>query len=164
MEHNLKKTLSAGMCLWLIFLASFVPAWALPDSRNPADWYERAEEDWQVARLLREETPFHAAVCFHAHQAVEKALKGRWMDRGHRPPHTHRNTELAQKLFKSDPGLVRSVKDLSYLDSIYITSRYPKIGAKALTVEDAGACLEKAEAVLETLGLYAEVPYEQGSL
>ena len=41
-----------------------------------ADWFARADEDLDVARLiLNEERPYNPA-CFHEQQAAEKYLKG----------------------------------------------------------------------------------------
>ena len=40
------------------------------------EWFDRAEEDLGTANLLLEEKSYPASICFHAHQAVEKYLKG----------------------------------------------------------------------------------------
>ena len=39
------------------------------------EWLEKADEDFQFAASVLEESPFYAQICFHFHQAAEKYLK-----------------------------------------------------------------------------------------
>jgi HEPN domain-containing protein len=54
------------------------------------EWLSKADEDFRVAeRELAAEPPAFAAVCFHAQQAVEKAMKALLVDFGVDFPRTH---------------------------------------------------------------------------
>jgi HEPN domain-containing protein len=39
------------------------------------EWLKKAEEDYQFAASVREDSTFYAQICFHFHQAAEKYLK-----------------------------------------------------------------------------------------
>jgi len=39
------------------------------------EWLEKAEEDFQFAASVLEDSTFYAQICFHFHQAAEKFLK-----------------------------------------------------------------------------------------
>ena len=54
------------------------------------EWLSKADEDFRVAeRELNAEPPVFSAVCFHAQQAVEKAMKALLVDFGAAFPRTH---------------------------------------------------------------------------
>ena len=54
------------------------------------EWLSKADEDYRVAeRELTAEPPAFSAVCFHAQQAVEKAMKALLVDFGLAFPRTH---------------------------------------------------------------------------
>lgn len=46
------------------------------DSKNYKDWYERAGHDIKDAEILFNEGGYSDTICYLAHQAVEKYLKG----------------------------------------------------------------------------------------
>jgi hypothetical protein len=60
-----------------------------------ANWFEFARTDLQVAELALAAGLFNQA-CFHAHQAVEKLLKGFILARGKRVPRTHSLVDLGR--------------------------------------------------------------------
>jgi HEPN domain-containing protein len=39
------------------------------------EWLKKAEEDYQFAASVLEDSTFYAQICFHFHQAAEKYLK-----------------------------------------------------------------------------------------
>ncbi len=133
-------------------LLPFVPcAWTLEDSRNPAEWYERAAEDFEIANLLFEKGEYFASVCFHAHQAIEKTFKGALFQQGVSPEWTHDTRDLALRFSKFYPPAKALAGACSEMDRLYVPSRYPKAGVQPIQEDDAAACLKSARAVLEMI-------------
>lgn len=134
-----KKTILVLVLLGLVFPGSGGGAEA--DSANAADWYQRAAADLETAALVFENTPHYHQVCFMAHQAVEKSIKGALFASGKQPKKSHRTVILLRDLLKTRPELKPFLKPLRSLDRIYITSRYPTEGA-SFSEEDGRGCLE----------------------
>ncbi|GBD10253.1 hypothetical protein HRbin22_02520 [Candidatus Thermoflexus japonica] len=55
-------------------------------------WLRFAREDLRMAELAFDDGIYNQA-CFHAHPAIEKALKGLLEARGQAPPRTHKLEE-----------------------------------------------------------------------
>lgn len=92
-------------------------------------WWRYAEEDLQVAQALHDAEPmFGRAVCLHAQQAAEKALK-------------------AALVTWAPPG---SDDDLVWLTTWATGSRYPDSAADA-NAEDARRALAQAREVVATV-------------
>ncbi len=119
------------------------------DSRNPQDWYRRAQADFEVAELLLNQTTHYSIVCFHAHQAAEKALKGALISRNISPDKFHYTAELAESLSKFVPDANNLVAPCEALDKLYVPSRYPKSGGGEFTHELASSCVQNAKPVLD---------------
>ncbi len=121
------------------------------DSRNPHDWYRRAQDDFEVARLLLNETSYYPIVCFHAHQAAEKALKGALISRGVSPDKFHYTAELAKNLSEFATDAKNLIVPCKELDQLYVPSRYPKSGGAEFTREVASHCVQNAKPVLDLI-------------
>jgi HEPN domain-containing protein len=82
-----------------------------------------AREDLRAAEILLREDVFSQA-CFHAQQAVEKALKAALLYRDPERilPRTHSISELADRL---GDDRARFPDGLDTLDAFYIPARYP---------------------------------------
>ena len=119
------------------------------DSKNPKDWYERARADFEVAQLLFEKTNHYGIVCFHAHQAAEKALKGALIGRGVLPGKFHYTAELAENFSRFDPKASEWVASCKELDRIYVPSRYPKNNGVEFTREAALNCIQNARPAVD---------------
>ncbi len=61
--------------------------------------------------------------CFHAHQAIEKALKGLLEAQGQVPPRTHKLVDLVRQIPQGKWGDLES--QLLRMDRFYIPTRYP---------------------------------------
>jgi HEPN domain-containing protein len=119
---------------------------------DPKQWDNLALEDCRVARLLVDEGVFRPA-CFHAQQAVEKALKGFLILRTNAYPKTHLLRELLSLCDLADAGFRQWVEDCHFLDRFYRVARYPDAAAGALpggdpTREDAERAARIAESML----------------
>jgi HEPN domain-containing protein len=88
-----------------------------------ANWFEFARTDLRVAELAQNDGLFNQA-CFHAHQAVEKMLKGFLLARGGRVPRTHSLLELG-KLARGHGFPQELLQKIRMLDAYYLPTRYP---------------------------------------
>ncbi|MEN3010484.1 MAG: HEPN domain-containing protein, partial [Candidatus Bipolaricaulaceae bacterium] len=85
----------------------------------------------------------HHQVCFHAHQAVEKMLKGFLLSRGRRVPRTHSLAELGR--LAGELGFPRELAQrVRILDGYYLPTRYPDALPK---LSDLPGAAEGAEAL-----------------
>ncbi|MBI3999894.1 MAG: HEPN domain-containing protein [Candidatus Omnitrophica bacterium] len=153
----MKKQIEFSLSLLVLMGLIATPVWALKDSRNPNDWYERAHEDLDAAEVLFKETNHYGAVCFHSHQAAEKALKGALINRGDRPDQIHQTAELAKNLSRHNPKSKTFIAPLGELDKLYVPSRYPKQGQGLFSREEASSCLEQAKQVFDLIANEFEV-------
>ena len=89
----------------------------------PERWMSFAREDLRAAEILLREDVFSQA-CFHAQQAVEKALKAALLHRDPERslPRTHSISELAERL---GDDRAHFPDGLDTLDAFYIPTRYP---------------------------------------
>lgn len=89
-------------------------------------WFSKAEQDLRIIEqgMDRPETDWVSNIfCFHAQQAVEKALKVFLIAGNRNPPHTHSIEilfELCRQIDNTFPEYM--IRDLSYFA---VESRYP---------------------------------------
>ena len=129
----------------LVLLLLVSPAWSLTDSRIPSEWYDSAWDDLAVAELVFERKIHPAAVCFHAHQAVEKLLKGLVIEHGRTPDQVHETARFVQDMIRVQPQMEMLLPAAGALDRFYIPSRYPKQGGPQIRREEAEQCLTLAK-------------------
>jgi HEPN domain-containing protein len=87
-------------------------------------WFQTAQEDMVAARALRDASS-HAASCFYAQQAVEKALKAVWhvVDQ---EPWGHSVVQLLNDFAERDALPTGTWRECAQtLDQFYIPTRYP---------------------------------------
>ena len=93
------------------------------------EWFDKADEDLGVAEHLRKEHAFPAPICAHAHQAVEKYLKGFLVLRGHDIKDEfkiHNLVKLYEYAHALDERFNDTVKESCFtLNRYYIEARYP---------------------------------------
>ncbi|RKY97889.1 MAG: hypothetical protein DRQ10_08045 [Candidatus Hydrothermota bacterium] len=95
------------------------------DAKDPERWLSYAKEDLFAAEKLIEFGSYRAS-CFHAHQAVEKALKALIVRELKQVPKTHDLPYLWGIVVKEKlSDLTIEPKMLSFLNLIYASSRYP---------------------------------------
>jgi HEPN domain-containing protein len=86
-------------------------------------WLRISAEDLQSAEVLFDRKLFRPA-CYHAQQAVEKALKALLIDRNIETPRTHNLLDLNNAVEKLGYAAALTDEDAVYLSSIY-RARYP---------------------------------------
>lgn len=95
-------------------------------SDNPMAWAQRAEEDYQGARMaLRRKTPLTYLVCFHAQQCVEKYLKAALTALGTDVPRSHELVPLRDMLAAEGLTLPFTSEELANLSGYAVQVRYP---------------------------------------
>lgn len=97
-------------------------------NRAEADrWFTTAQDDLDTAVILKQNHK-HAHACFHAQQAVEKAIKGVWYFYDE-DPWGHSILKLVRDLEEVDAKvfslLSKFSDDARKLDRLYIPTRYP---------------------------------------
>jgi HEPN domain-containing protein len=88
---------------------------------EPALWLQLADEDLAMARLALEQG-IYRQTCFHAQQAVEKALKALLLARQGTYPKTHSLEDLLA--FDSSGELSEWEEPCRRLSQFYLTTRY----------------------------------------
>jgi HEPN domain-containing protein len=116
-------------------------------------WFEQSEQDLAAARLLGG-AHHHNLACFHAQQAVEKALKAYLFSQGAREVRGHSASVLCEDAAHFDPSFSGLRKTAALVDKYYISTRYPNsvIGGRpreAYDERDTERALEVAGHVLE---------------
>ena len=113
-------------------------------------WLVLAREDLAMAEYAVSSGIFRQA-CFHAQQAVEKALKGFLVAR----TGTHARGHSLEQLWLSDPQVHAELQAwrarLTRLDAFYLPTRYADavpLEAGEPTPEEARASLEDAKAIV----------------
>lgn len=90
----------------------------------PQQWFDRAREDLQVARLVFQEGHF-AHACFLAQQCIEKALKAYLLARANAYPRVHKLVDLLAECEALDSTFTIYRADCIVVDQYYIPTRYP---------------------------------------
>lgn len=91
---------------------------------SPADWLRYAYSDLELARVKRPPKVLFEGLCFHAQQAVEKALKAVLIANGIPPTKTH-NIRTLLDLLPPDVVPPEEVEDAAGLTDYAVISRYP---------------------------------------
>jgi len=91
---------------------------------SPADWLRYAHSNLELARVKRPPKVLFEGLCFHAQQAVEKALKAVLIAKGIPAPKTH-NIRTLLDLLPPDIILPKEVEDAASLTDYAVIIRYP---------------------------------------
>jgi HEPN domain-containing protein/predicted nucleotidyltransferase len=112
-----------------------------------AEWLQRAQGDFVMARLALTHGGLWDEVCFHCQQAAEKSLKAALVRRYVHPSHTHNLSELLQDLRvvgEPAPGLDA---DCARLAPYAVTMRYGPFKADERIAREALAAAERIASV-----------------
>ena len=129
----------------------------MSDPSTNADWQKWlkfSDEDLRAADATLGEGVFSAA-CFHAQQAVEKAIKAILLTKTGKVPKQHSILRLTE--MSEDRELFEKHKEnLEFLDKFYVPTRYPDALPGSLPEglperEDAEKAVESAKEVVESV-------------
>jgi HEPN domain-containing protein len=90
----------------------------------PQQWFDRAREDLQVARLVLQERHY-AHACFLAQQCIEKALKAYLLEKANTYPRVHKLVDLLAECETLDAAFGVYRAECIVVDQYYIPTRYP---------------------------------------
>src|SRR5260370_9995103 len=117
--------------------------------RETARWIQKAEEDFNGARILARNRPTpRDLVCFHCQQSAEKYLKGFLQELGLPVPRIHNLDDLLTLLLPHDPSLKKLARGLVSLSRYAVDIRYP---GKRASTRQMLAALRHAERVRREL-------------
>ncbi len=89
------------------------------------EWLKKAEEDYEFASSVMEDSSFYAQICFHFHQAAEKYLKAFIVARDLEFQKIHDLLVLLKLCSAVEPEFSEIWDDCKFLNRFYIDTRYP---------------------------------------
>lgn len=121
------------------------------DSTKYKEWFEMAKKDMRSAEILYEHDADNGIVCFHCQQAIEKYLKGFLIKVTGELQEGHNLIKLCKKVIAYNNALNEFVKDMAFVNTYYIETRYPADDPLLVSKEDAKECIEIAIKVIEKI-------------
>ena len=122
-----------------------------PKQELVRSWLTKAGNDLIMAeRALAGEGAIVDAACFHAQQAVEKALKAVLVLREIEPPRTHHIGVLLKRCGRIDERLTGMSEKLRWLTSFAVDVRYADMGEEP-TLEQAREVVSLARRAVEVI-------------
>ncbi len=95
------------------------------NSQLAKEWIIKSQNDFKSATILFKENGPTDSLCFHCHQAVEKALKGFLVFNKKEFPKIHDLIHLLNLCEKIDKDFENFKQETSFLNRFYIETRYP---------------------------------------
>lgn len=123
----------------------------MADHQVTNEWLNKADEDFEFAASVIEESPFYAQICFHFHQAAEKYLKSYLIAAELEFKRIHDLPVLLKSCLLKEPGLESIVKDCKLLNRFYIDTRYPVHWPTEYTRQDAFDAKNAAEHIRDVI-------------
>ena len=97
----------------------------MADPQIVLEWLKKADEDLNFASSIIDDSPFHAQLCFHFHQAAEKYFKSFIVAHDLDFRKIHDLIVLQKVCMAKAPSLQRLIDDCKVLNRYYIDTRYP---------------------------------------
>lgn len=113
------------------------------------EWFAMAKKDVRSAKILFEHDADYEIVCFHCQQAIEKYLKGYLIYETGELQEGHSLLKLCKKASPFNTNLKSFLKEMAFVNTYYIETRYPAIDPLIVSEEDASECLKIVESVME---------------
>lgn len=113
-------------------------------------WLVKAAHDLETGARALADPPMPDTACFHAQQAVEKALKAVLVVRETEPPRTHLLAVLLERCGPIDERLSALGEQLDWLTAFAIEARYPDVEGEP-SVEQAREALSTARRAFEII-------------
>lgn len=90
------------------------------------EWLLESDKDFLIAeQSLRAQEPVWDRICFHFHEAVEKALKAMVISAGTSPPRTHELRDLLKLCPDSVRRATKVLGAIGVVESVWPHTRYP---------------------------------------
>jgi len=118
------------------------------DSKNYYQWFEMAHKDLESARILFQHDADYGIVCFHLQQAAEKYLKGYLLQKIGVIQEGHNLVKLCKKAIGYNEGFKAYLKNMAFLNTYYIETRYPAEDPLIVEREDVEECFRIVEEII----------------
>jgi HEPN domain-containing protein len=129
----------------------------MAEPRVVEEWIKKAEEDYEFAASVLEDSTFYAQICFHFHQASEKYLKAFVVARDLEFQKIHDLLVLLKLCSAVEPSFIEILDDCKFLNRFYIDTRYPVHWPTNYTKEEAlkakSACGKVRKAITNVLAV-----------
>jgi HEPN domain-containing protein len=123
----------------------------MADPRVVTEWINKADEDFEFASSVIEESSFYAQICFHFHQAAEKHLKALIIACDLEFRKIHDLPVLLKFCVVKVPDLQVLMDDCKFLNRFYIDTRYPVHWPTNYTKEEAIKAREATKHIRDTI-------------
>jgi len=97
----------------------------MADPKVIQEWLNKADEDFEFAVSVIEDSKFHAQICFHFHQSAEKYLKSFIIAWDLEFKKIHDLPVLLKECLSKESSLGILLDDCNFLNRFYIDTRYP---------------------------------------
>ena len=121
------------------------------DSSEFNEWFRMAQKDIRSARILFQYDADNEIVCFHCQQAIEKYLKGYLVFINGELQEGHSLIKLCKKAMLRENSFGELLKDMAYVNTFYLETRYPAVDPLLVSIEDAEECLKITDKVLSKI-------------
>lgn len=115
---------------------------------TPDDWLRHATSDYIIASQEPIEGVILEALCFHAQQAAEKAIKAVFVKHDIHFPYTHNISKLISIIKDSGIDWPEELDDASMLTDYALQTRYPGSGVE-VTEKEYQEAIQIAKATLD---------------
>lgn len=120
----------------------------MADTLRHREWLEMAKKDIQGAEILFEHDADNGIVCFHCQQAIEKSLKGFLISVSGILHDGHSLVKLCKKAANHNSLFSDMLKDMAFVNTYYIETRYPAEDPLMVSKEDAAECMTISKKVI----------------
>lgn len=112
------------------------------------EWFRMAEKDMKSAKILFEHDADNEIICFHCQQAIEKYLKGYLICVSGELQAGHNLMRLCKKAMVYEKSFGRFLKDLAFVNTFYIETRYPAEDPLVVNNEDTKECMDIVDKIV----------------
>jgi HEPN domain-containing protein len=117
-----------------------------PVAGSPKDWLKHARSDLTLAQIKPPQGVLLEALCFHAQQAAEKALKAILLFNGEAIPKTHSIRMLLDRV-AYNIEVPESIQEAAILTDYAVIARYPG-DMEAVDIDEYLSSLRLSEALV----------------
>lgn len=113
------------------------------------EWFLMAQKDLKCAKILFEHDADYDIICFHCQHAVEKYLKGYLIYISGELHEGHSLIKLCKKAMPYDGSFGEYLKDMAFVNTFYLETRYPAVDPLIVSRNDTKECLSIANKIFE---------------
>jgi HEPN domain-containing protein len=110
-----------------------------------------AKKDLRSAKILFEHEADNEIICFHCQQAIEKYLKGYIIYSSGELKEGHSLLKLCKYVMSTEKTFNDLLKDMAFVNTFYIETRYPAEDPLIVTTEDVEECFKIMNKVVEKI-------------